>query len=234
MAAIWHRNDSLSLLLSGDNPSKGVKTLERLAKRGNVEAQLELGEIYKWGYPPSLNEWKIKPNIPTAIKWLKRAADQGDRRGYDRLWQIYTHKGNVDEEKALHYLLIAAQKGAVKAQRFLGICYMKGSILPVQENYSEGVKWLRKAAKSDDTDDREKATRTDSQMLLAKAYRDGTGVDVDLVKSYVWFSIAAHAEVVGQAQIERDKIAARLTTSQLIEAQNLTERCIATNCEGFD
>jgi len=57
----------------------------------------------------------------------------------------------------------------------------------------------------------------------AKAYRDGTGVKVDLMKSYIWFSIAAHIEK-GEAQTERDKIAARLTASQLIEAQNLVRK----------
>ena len=231
--------------------------LERLAERGNVEAQLKLGEVYE-----RASLWKIEPNIPAAIKWLKRAADQGDGRGYDGLWQIYLfHKGNVDEEKALHYLLIAAQKGVVNAHRFLGICYMRGSILPVPQNYSEGLKWLSKAARADDTI---------AQIELAKAYRDGTGVNVDLMKSYIWFSIVARAEVAdqrrsvddqkkfnealnkfaksigdeepqipvkiekGEAQTERDKIAARFTASQLIEAQNLVERCIANNYEDFD
>jgi hypothetical protein len=33
----------------------------------------------------------------------------------------------------------------------------------------------------------------------------------------------------GEAQTERDKIAARLTASQLIEAQNRVEGCIAYN-----
>ena len=259
MAAFWHLNDSLSRaehLLNGDDPSKGVKMLERLAERGYVEAQLKLDEVYEWA-----SLWKIEPNIPAQIKWLKRAADQGDRRGYNRLWRVYLYEGYVDEEKALSYLLIAAQKGAEDAQRFLGICYMRGSILPVPQNYSEGLKWLRKAARADDTI---------AQMELAKAYRDGTGVNVDLLKSYIWFSSVARAEVAdqrrsldnqkalnkamkgfaksigetepripirierGEAQTERDKIAAHLTVSQLIEAQNLVERCVANNYEDFD
>jgi TPR repeat protein len=59
---------------------------------------------------------------------------------------------------------------------------MQGSILPVPQNYSEGLKWLRKVARADGTG---------AQIELAKAYRDGTGVNVDLMKSYIWFSIAA-------------------------------------------
>jgi TPR repeat protein len=257
MAAFWHRNDSLSLATylvesyDAGNNSKGVKMLERLAERGNVEAQLKLGEVLRWGKPPAVDpsdDMTIKPNIPAAIKWLKRAADQGDKRGYDGLWRIYGHKGNVDEEKILHYLLIAAQKGAANAQSFLGRCYMEGSILPVPQNYSEGVKWLRKAARSG---------HNIAQEELAKAYRDGTGVNVDLIKSYIWFAISARAEAEnerkvsdllkevasnhtphrkGKVQIERDGVAARLTTSQLIEAQNVVDNkyYIANNYEDLD
>jgi hypothetical protein len=86
-------------------------------------------------------------------------------------------------------------------------------------------------------------------------------VNVDLVKSYVWFAVAAAAEALderrwvehrkkwneknpsfahpmkiekGEGQAERDKIAERLTKSQLIEAQSLIDRCLANNCEDFD
>ena len=59
----------------------------------------------------------------------------------------------------------------------------------------------------------------------AKAYRDGIGVNVDLMKSYIWFSMAAQIEK-GEAQTECNKIAARLTASQLIEAQNLVRKML--------
>jgi TPR repeat protein len=116
MAAFWHRNDNLPFarylvgLSDAREASKGVKMLERLAERGDVEARLELGGIYRWGQPPALDpsdDMNIKPNIPAAIKWLKRAAERDDKRGYDGLWQIYLkHRGYIDEGKALHYLLI--------------------------------------------------------------------------------------------------------------------------------
>jgi hypothetical protein len=38
----------------------------------------------------------------------------------------------------------------------------------------------------------------------------------------------------GEAQTERDKIAAGFTASQLIDAQNLVERSIASNYEDLD
>jgi hypothetical protein len=185
-----------------------------------------------------------EPDLQEAVYWYKRAADRGDCTGRDRLWQVHLHKGNVDEEKALTYLMIAARKGVVNAQRVLGICYMDGLLLPVPKNYSEGIKWLRIAAKSGSEA---------SQRELAKAYRDGRGVDVDLVKAYVWLSMAAREEIVREqrsidqqkkwnaenprwalpiedkkqeAQVERDKIVGQLSKSELIEAQNLAEKCL--------
>ena len=110
--------------------------------------------------------------------------------------RVYLHKGNVDEEKALTYLTIAAKEGVANAQRFLGICYMKGSVLPVPKNYSEGMKWFSRAAKSG---------CDASQTELGKAYRDGTGLEVDLVKAYVWFSMAAREEIARQqGRIDRE------------------------------
>ena len=149
-------------------------------------------------------------------------------------------------------MLIAAQKGVANAQRFLGECYITGDTLPVPKDYAEGLKWLRRSAKTGDKY---------AQTELAKAYRDGTGVDVDLVMAYVWFSIAAREELFGEqertdrkkkwnaenprfalpikfrkgdAQIECEIIAERLSKSDLIKAQQLAEQCFANRCEGFD
>jgi TPR repeat protein len=48
--------------------------------------------------------------------------------------------------------------------------------------------------------------RRGAQLELAKAYRDGTGVNVDLTQSYLWFSIVSLAEVAQQREwAARDK-----------------------------
>ena len=54
------------------------------------------------------------------------------------------------------------------------------------KDYGEGIKWLGNAAK---------AGCQDAQTELAKAYRDGMGVEANLVKAYVWFSMAARQEL---------------------------------------
>ena len=132
---------------------------------------------------------------------------------------------------------------------------MKGDILPVPKDYAEGLKWLRRSAKTGDQ------YAQYAQIELAKAYRDGTGVNVDLVMAYVWFAMAARQELAdqqknrdrekkfnaknpefarpikfrkGEAQIECEIIAEQLSKSDLIKAQQLAEQCFANRCEGFD
>ena len=48
-----------------------------------------------------------------------------------------------------------------------------------------------------------------------------------------YFELAG-IRTAGGASDERDKIAEQLSKSQLIEAQDLAEKCFASRCEGFD
>jgi TPR repeat protein len=119
---------------------------------------------------------------------------------------------------------------------------MNGDILPVPKDYAEGLKRLRRSAQ---------AGYQYAQAELAKAHRDGTGVEVDRVTAYVWFSMAARQELAdsqahmdrrkrwnaqhpkfaqppkfkkGEAQIESEKIAEQLSKSELIKAQQLADQ----------
>jgi TPR repeat protein len=191
----WETLDDAERELEGPRPVKGLRILRRLATHGNVEAQFRLGLTFEYGQSGETE--KIESNIREAARWYKQAADNGHQRASDQLWQVFLHEGHVDEEKALTYLLIAAKKGVANAQRFLGICYMNGDILPVPKDYAEGLTWLRKSAK---------AGSQCGQTELAKAYRDGMGVEANLVKAYVWFSMAARQELAdNQKQMDREK-----------------------------
>ena len=78
-------------------------------------------------------------------------------------------------------------------------------------DYSEAVGWLLQAA------DQENA---DAQNHLEFLYLYGRGVTQDYVAAYTWFDLAAN-EANAQAAFSRDLIAAKMTPSQLAEAQKL-------------
>ena len=75
-------------------------------------------------------------------------------------------------------------------------------------NYSEAVKWFRKAA--------ELGVR-DSQYNLAILYARGLGVDKDLGQSWLWFALAAQ-QGDADAATKRDEIAREMDPVSLASA----------------
>jgi TPR repeat protein len=73
-----------------------------------------------------------------------------------------------------------AEKGDVKAQYNLGLCYYNGE--SVQQDYADAVKWLRKAA-----DQGEAA----AQHFLGQCYYLGRGVPQDYTEAVKWYHKAA-------------------------------------------
>ena len=83
------------------------------------------------------------------------------------------------------------------------------------EDDREAVRWYRLAAEQGDAD---------AQLNLGIMYFNGEGVPQDYVQAHKWFNLAAaSAEVASrEAYVEaRDRVAARMTPSQIAEAQRL-------------
>lgn len=73
-----------------------------------------------------------------------------------------------------------AEHGMASAQCDLGQCYFKGQ--GVARNYSEAVKWYRKAAAQG---------MPEAQFILANCYYVGRGVVQDRAEAMKWFRRAA-------------------------------------------
>ncbi len=102
-----------------------------------------------------------------------------------------------------------AEQGNPAAQLNLGTMYSLGKGVP--QDYAEAVTWYRKAAEQGNAD---------AQYNLGLICIKGQGVLQDYVLGYMWFSLAAsHGDVDAQKNI--DSIAARMTSSQIAEAQRL-------------
>ncbi len=75
-----------------------------------------------------------------------------------------------------------ANAGDVEAQRSLGYSYLRGSYETCNIiNYSEGYKWLKKAASSGSVD---------AQCDLGDAYYEGVGAPVNKAEAAKWYSMA--------------------------------------------
>ena len=110
--------------------------------------------------------------------------------------------------------------------------YAHGTDAP--QDYLEGLKWFRLAAKQG---------HAMAQVQLAQMYGGGRGVPQNFFMSYVWNSLALTegAEILEEQSLDRLRIrsnrdldAQRLTAEQLLEAQQFARRCFESyyqDCE---
>ncbi len=85
----------------------------------------------------------------------------------------------------------------------------------VPQDYCEALKWYRMAAEQG---------YADAQYNLGEYYMDGNSVPQDDVLAHLWFSLAsssAESESRDKAVKSRAFVAARMTATQLAEAQRL-------------
>jgi uncharacterized protein len=85
---------------------------------GNLQAQIQLGKIYLRGLS------FIKPDKAKAMKWYKKAAEQGDIDAQEILGGLYMEVENYEE--ALAWSLKSAERGNVYSQLQVGKIYHPG------------------------------------------------------------------------------------------------------------
>ncbi len=102
-----------------------VKEWEPLAKKGNVDAQMNLGLLYLEGRG-------VDQNYKTAVKWIKLAAEQGYLSAQFNLGYAYATGQGIEQDynAALNWYLLAAERGHKGAQNNLGFAYAKGEGSP--------------------------------------------------------------------------------------------------------
>ena len=143
-----------------------------------------------------------------AIKWYRKAADQGyaDAQaaiGISYVWGLGVPQ---DPAKSTIWFQKAADQGHSAAQRELGHRYLRGEGVP--QDPVEAVKWFRKAAEQVDFN---------AMFFMAICYEHGLGVPQDKVAAYRW-----HLLVVGPDNPDSVKSYARqLSDDQIAEAQRL-------------
>ena len=83
-------------------------------------------------------------NYTQAVKWYRKAAEQGDAYAQNNLGVCYKNGQGVTQDyyEAVKWYRKAAEQGHARAQFNLGVCYKNGQ--GVTQDYYEAVKWYRK------------------------------------------------------------------------------------------
>lgn len=146
----------------GVNPDEtmAIDYLTKAAKQEFLKAQRLLGEIY----------YK-KEDTEEAVKWLLKAADQGDdRSGYNLAHIYFTTWGYIkaDDNKVISWLEPAAKKGMVDSQIYLGMLYHR------RRKFDDAIIWLTEASNQNNKQ---------AISFLAVYYHLGLGTEVNSDKT---------------------------------------------------
>ncbi len=152
-----------------------LEILTPLAEKGEARAQIALAIMYENGHG-------VRLDIPVAMQWYEKAANQGlPIVQHDLGVKYFSGRGiPQDYSKAVHWWNKSAKQGVVESQYNLGLMYSRG--LGVSKDESEAQHWFRLAA--------EKGHKQ-AQYSLAVMYAFGQGLRKDETKALHWFQQAA-------------------------------------------
>lgn len=165
------------------------------AEQGNADAQYEFGDHLLFlvrdksnGLSPAeRNEY-----ITEAIKWIRKAAEQGHDEALMELAGFYEEGKffNQNEEKVFKLYYEAAEQGNVYSQYHIGDKLMllaqdpRSGLSETERNEyrKESFNWFLKAAENG---------YNEAQKCLAECYEFGCGVKMDKIMAVKWYEKAA-------------------------------------------
>jgi uncharacterized protein len=160
----------------------------------------------------------------TAVLKFTQSAEAGLAIAQYNLGVLYYTGNGVERnfEKSFEWTLKAAEQGHVAAMVNLGVLYFNQigvntgvtsvwpfSLLNRANNYREAARWYNNAAEYN---------HGGAQYYLATMYRDGTGVELDLVQAWKWANLARDNDIP-DASLLLESVRRELTAEQLDQAQ---------------
>lgn len=150
------------------------------ARQGNVESMRSLGSCYLDGYG-------TKKDVAAGLKWLRQAADGGDKEAPMRLADAYFNgTPKADHAEALTWYRKAAELGNGEAYRIIAGYYRRGD--GVKKDPSEMVQAYRQAIEANDSL---------SLLELGNLLAAGKEVPADVAEAGRLLSKAAYFSVPG-------------------------------------
>lgn len=168
-----------------DIPTEYCKELVKMAREGDVEARLRLGDCYQFGYG-------IPKNFKEAVRWYRLAAEDEHPQAQVELGYMYSVGRGVPQnyQEAFKWYDLAARQGHVFAQYDLGICYLKGH--GVTRDPAKGMKWLEEATQFGAGDPA--AMFYCGFLYYDGKYNDISGIAKDYDKAFYYLSMALDSE----------------------------------------
>lgn len=148
----------------------------------------------------------INTSAEYAVDYLKglNAYDSGDYTTAFKEWRVL------------------AELGHAVAQRKLGTMYEGGR--GIVQDFKEAAKWFRKCAEQGDGE---------AQASLGLMYYQGRGALQDTTAAHMWLNIAV-ANGNEKAREHRDITGRKLSPSEIVKAEQMAKRCMASSYKDCD
>lgn len=185
------------------NLPKAVSYLKKAGTAGYTPSMYELGELYRRGGDGLTQDDKL------GAQWLMEAAKRGHPDALYAVGNMYDLGETLphDPQKAVVYYKEAALKGQADAQDAIGLMFYTGEV--VGQSYDTARKWFYQAALQ---------RQPDAMFNLGAMYANGQGGNKDLVKAYVWLTLAK-AEGADQAAPALTAVAAHMSADERTKAE---------------
>jgi TPR repeat protein len=188
-----------------------LKEWKPLAERGDIQAQINLADIYYYGRG-------VSPDSKEAVKWLKSAAVLGDAKAAYMLGVIYKLGHGLpavpkDRNEAAMWYQIAVNRGHKEALYDLGEMYYR------EGNYQQAAMLLPLSSNSGNAS---------AAFIMGELFRKGLGVPHDNNLAAKWHRLALQRGLT-KTQMRQLKMAAKesQSASNLLPSPNLSEQKVA-------
>lgn len=250
-----HTTTNTKLEVNTDNRyTRVAKKIRFAAEHGKANAQFFLGSLYDkeenlqheieqarilWQLSAEpneislmdlyyfVNEGAVPYDANQAVKWYRRAAEQGLSPAQTSLGKMYEQGDGVaqDYKQAVNWYRLAADQGDARAQYSLGLMYRKGN--GVSQDINKARKWNHLAVEQGyapaqyllgniyrNTEDIKAAKwyrlaaeqgHAWAQYFLGQLYTRGKGVEQDYDQALKWYHLAAE-QGVAYAQLKLGNI----------------------------
>lgn len=191
--------------------SEAKSILTKLAEKGDVRAEAQLGELY-------ITTGKNDQDRREGVKWIKAAAEKGNAIAQYNLGNLFLDGKLVplDHKAAMDWLLKAAAQNVPEAQLNIASMFADGEGVP--QDFKEAANWLKLAAANGNND---------AQIALGRAYAQGIGVEKDPLRGFMWGQIAADTSPMteGEKKQVRELAEKSLSKEDLIQANQMVKKC---------
>lgn len=160
-----------------------TENIQLAAQNGDPYAQTDLGLRYKFGHGG------LPEDHTEAVRWLRRAAEQGYVEAQACLAGMYEKGQGVSQDyaEAVKWSRKAAEQGSVYSQHLLADCFLEGR--GVARDREEANRWYRKVI--DWTKAEADKGEPFAQARLAEFYLEGHGVAQDSSTAIQWYCKSA-------------------------------------------